>query len=125
VVAIFVGLTGAGVGCYFLLPWGNVGVDVFYWLCLFLGFSIGFWAVFVTVAAEHFGTNLRATVATSVPNFARGLLVPMTGLFTWVKAYSDIVTAGWVVGVVIIPITFVAIYFLEETYGRDLNFVEK
>ena len=60
-----------------------------------------------------------------MPNFARGLLVPMTGLFTWVKAYSDIVTAGWVVGVVIIPITFVAIYFLEETYGRDLNFVEK
>lgn len=125
VISIFVGLTAAAMACYFLLPWPSLKNEVFYWVCFALGFSIGFWAVFVTVAAEHFGTNLRATVATSVPNFARGLLVPMTALFAFLKSYYGMVAAGWILGLIILPITFLAIYFLEETYGKDLNFVEK
>ncbi len=125
VISMFVGLTSGAVASYFLLPWPNMSSQFFYSICFVLGFSIGFWAVFVTVAAEHFGTNLRATVATSVPNFARGLLVPMSGLFTLIKSNSDIVTAGWGVALIVIPITFIAIYFLEETYGKDLNFIER
>ncbi|MCS7064169.1 MAG: MFS transporter [Methylacidiphilales bacterium] len=125
VISIFVGLTAAAVASYFLLPWRSLKIEVFYGVCFALGFSIGFWAVFVTVAAEHFGTNLRATVATSVPNFARGLLVPMSAIFSLIKSSTDILTAGWMLGLIVIPITFTAIYFLEETYGKDLNFVEK
>ena len=75
----FLSLTAACVAVYFL-PWPR-SLPAFYALCLALGFSTGYWAVFVTVAAEQFGTNLRATATTTVPNFVRGAVVPLTSIF--------------------------------------------
>jgi MFS family permease len=75
VLAIFLAMTAACVAIYFL-PWTKP-LGAFYGLCAALGFAAGYWAVFVTVAAEQFGTNLRATATTTVPNFVRGAVVPI------------------------------------------------
>jgi flagellin-like protein len=95
-----------------------------YWACALLGFGTGFWAIFVTMAAEQFGTNLRATAATTVPNMVRGSLNLITLLFTGLQASYSFVQSGIITAVVILVITFVAAAFTRETFGKDLNFVE-
>lgn len=96
----------------------------FIWLALFLGFSSGYWATFVTIASEQFGTNLRATVTTTVPNFVRGSLVLATLSFTALKGSMGIINSAMVVGFVSIAIALVALYQLKETFGKDLDYVE-
>jgi MFS transporter, putative metabolite:H+ symporter len=96
----------------------------FYALCAGLGFGVGYWAVFVTIGAEQFGTNIRATVATTVPNFVRGSVVPVTLSFSALKPQLGIVNAALVVGLGCIALAFVALYFLRETYGKDLDYYE-
>jgi putative MFS transporter len=96
----------------------------FYGIIFGLGIGIGYWAVFATIAAEQFGTNLRATAATTIPNFARGALIPITLLFTWLKASSGLVNAGMFTGAVCMVIAVVSLYKLRETYGVDLDYVE-
>lgn len=103
------------------------GVDLwlFYLECFLIGFGTGYWAVFITVAAEQFGTNLRATVATTTPNFIRGSVTPITLSFQWLRQQVGIVWAAALIGAVCIGIALVCLWTLEETYGRDLNFVEE
>jgi putative MFS transporter len=96
----------------------------FYGIIFGLGIGIGYWAVFATIAAEQFGTNLRATAATTIPNFARGALIPITLLFTWLKASHGLVDAGMLTGAICLVISVVALYKLRETYGLDLDYVE-
>lgn len=96
----------------------------FYLLCICLGFSSGFWAVFVTVAAEQFGTNLRATVATTVPNFVRGAVVPLTLGFTAAREAYGVLPAGLIVGMVSVILAVLALGGLEETFAKDLDYVE-
>lgn len=96
-----------------------------YGITFFLGFSVGYWALFVTNAAEQFGTNLRATVATTVPNMARGATVPISIAFTAASSYFGILGGGAMVGVICIVAAFYALFHLEETFGRDLNFLEE
>ena len=96
----------------------------FYGVIFGLGIGIGYWAVFATIAAEQFGTNLRATAATTIPNFARGMLIPITFLFTWLKASHGLVNAGMITGAVCLAIAFLALCKLRETYGVDLDYVE-
>jgi len=122
VLTIFLGLTTAGIAIYFL-PWTKP-LGAFYALCAALGFATGYWAVFVTVAAEQFGTNLRATATTTVPNFVRGAVVPITSTFQALVAPIGIVASGLLVGTVCLALAFVALSWLDETHGRDLNFVE-
>lgn len=98
--------------------------EQFIWLALFLGFSSGYWATFVTIASEQFGTNLRATVTTTVPNFVRGSLVLATLSFTALKGSMGIINSAMVVGFVSIAIALVALYQLKETFGKDLDYVE-
>jgi len=86
---------------------------------------VGYWAIFVTVAAEQFGTNLRATVASTVPNFIRGTVIPITFFFKVAKDYLGILAGGAVVGVVCLLIAFYSLYRLEETFHKDLNYVEE
>ncbi|MBS1538306.1 MAG: MFS transporter [Bacteroidetes bacterium] len=104
------------------------GVDsqVFYWFIAVVGFSSGYWAIFVTIAAEQFGTNLRATVATTVPNFARGSLNLISLTFVWLKGIEGvgINAAGLWVGMLCIAIALSALYFMSETFGKDLNYIE-
>ncbi|MDA9781604.1 MFS transporter [Schleiferiaceae bacterium] len=90
-----------------------------------MGFGTGFWAVFVTIGAENFGTNLRATAATSIPNMVRGSLNGITALFLALNAKLTYVNAGIVTAVVVMLITYWAISGLQETFGRDLDFYEE
>ncbi len=98
----------------------------FYALCLYLGFSVGYWAVFVTVGAEQFGTNLRATVATTVPNFVRGSVVPITLSFEYLSRARDweLLHAALAVGLVCIAVAALALWRMQETFARDLNYLE-
>lgn len=98
-----------------------------YAICALLGFSTGFWAIFITMGAEQFGTNLRATAATTIPNMVRGALPLINLMFLnlfqknwgWSLLHSGIVT-----GLVVMSVTMVAFYFTEETFHKDLNYVE-
>jgi MFS family permease len=96
----------------------------FYFACFCIGVGIGYWALFVTIAAEQFGTNLRSTAATTVPNFIRGTVVPLTLGFKYLRAEFGIVYGALIVGVLTIIIAFIALQLIDETYGRDLNFEE-
>lgn len=96
-----------------------------YLLSGLLGFGCGFWAIFVTVAAESFGTNMRATAATTVPNMVRGTLPLFTLYLAALKPEFGLLKAASIVAVTTMVITFAAAFFAEETYGRDLNFLEE
>jgi MFS transporter, putative metabolite:H+ symporter len=109
----------------YLLFLKNCNNTSLYVLIFLMGLGMGYWAIFVTIAAEQFGTNLRATVATTVPNFARGALVPITGIFTGLtpQHLSPPATAA-LLGFLCFGSAFVAIYMMEETYGKDLDYLE-
>jgi len=99
-----------------------------YVACTFLGFSTGFWAIFVTMGAEQFGTNLRATAATTIPNMVRGALPLINMLFLDLLQDSwkfSIVKSGIITGILVMAITLVAVYFTEETFHKDLNYIEE
>lgn len=99
-----------------------------YVACAALGFSTGFWAIFVTMGAEQFGTNLRATAATTIPNVVRGALplINMMFLDLFQKSLGwDIVKSGITTGVIVMIIAILAAYFTEETFHKDLNYVEE
>ncbi|MFM8912553.1 MAG: MFS transporter [Flammeovirgaceae bacterium] len=99
-----------------------------YFVCGMLGFSTGFWAIFVTMGAEQFGTNLRATAATTVPNMVRGALPLINLMFLdlFQKSWKwSLIQSGIVTGIVTVSITLVAFYFTEETFHKDLEFVEE
>jgi hypothetical protein len=89
-----------------------------------MGFSVGYWAVLVTVAAEQFGTNIRATVTTTVPNFVRGLLVPITAVFKALKEPLGIVGAAGAVGAFCVIGALLSVLVLEETHHKNLDYVE-
>jgi len=107
---------------------GAVKTDpVMYIACALLGFSTGFWAIFVTMGAEQFGTNLRATAATTIPNMVRGALplINMMFLDLFQKTWGwDIVKSGIITGIIVMVITLIAAYFTEETFHKDLNYTE-
>lgn len=96
----------------------------FYLRCGMVGASLGFWTIVVTNAAEQFGTNIRATVSSSIPNFARGLAIPFIACFKSLKPDMGIITAGASVAVFSIMIAFVAVIMLKDNFENDLNFLE-
>src|SRR3954465_3578699 len=95
-----------------------------YILAACLGFSSGYWTLFITVAAELFGSNLRATVATTVPNFVRGTVIPLTALFILMKKYCGTIYGALVVGMLAYVLAIIALIYLEETFKKDINYVE-
>jgi MFS transporter, putative metabolite:H+ symporter len=119
---LFYGLTIVFMIMYFMQNGGSA--DQMYWICAGLGFATGFWAIFVTMAAEQFGTNLRATAATTVPNMVRGALPLIILLFKWLRTNTDYITAAMITGAIVMCITIVAAWFSKETFGKDLNFIE-
>ena len=123
VVLIFITLTSLFIALYLFMPFASA--NVMYLLCGGLGFSIGYWALFVTIAAEQFGTNLRATVATTVPNFVRGSINIITPLFLYFKTQYGIIGSATLVGIITVSIALLALWKLNETFGKDLNFVEE
>lgn len=119
---IFYGLTIIAMGLYFTQEGGSA--NQMYAICAALGFGTGFWAIFVTMAAEQFGTNLRATAATTIPNMVRGALPLILLLFNWLQNFTSYVNAGLITGCVVMAISIVATLFTEETFGKDLNYIE-
>jgi MFS family permease len=120
---IYYALTIIGITLYFQQEGGST--TRMYAICAFLGFGTGFWAIFVTMAAEHFGTNLRATAATTVPNMVRGSLPLMTMLFQYFQTKQSYIHAAATTGIIVMVVTLIAAYFTEETFGKDLNFIEE
>jgi MFS family permease len=128
VVFLYVIVTTGMILIYLFTP--GRSVFNFYLSCFLLGVSIGYWALFVTMAAEQFGTNLRSTVATSAPNFIRGMVVPLTLGFRFMREQlgggeSAVIYGALVVGIITIIIAFLSLQWVEETFSRDMNFVEE
>lgn len=123
VLAYFISATALFILVYIFLPGKTAAY--FYGVCVLLGFSIGYWAVFVTIASEQFGTNLRATVTTTVPNFVRGAVVPLTLAFEFLRSPLGMVYSALIVGFISLTIAYISLYHLSETFGKDLNYLEQ
>ncbi|MDX2056584.1 MAG: MFS transporter [Gemmatimonadales bacterium] len=121
-IFIFLTLCALGVVNYFVI--GRTSLPVFYLACGLVGAMSGYWAVFVTVASEQFGTNLRGTVASTAPNFVRGAVVPITLLFQSLKPTLGIPGSAMAVGALTLAIGYLSLLGLEETFGKDLDYVE-
>ncbi|PST84962.1 MFS transporter [Pedobacter yulinensis] len=122
-VMLFMSFTLIGAIIYL---YGGIGnASLLYSMCLWLGFGIGYWAMFVTIGAEQFGTNLRATAATTVPNMVRGTVVGMTTVYGLLKPAVLEVHAAAAVGLVCFVLGFYSIYTIAETHHTDLDFLEK
>ncbi|EEI92274.1 transporter, major facilitator family protein [Sphingobacterium spiritivorum ATCC 33300] len=124
VVYVFLSLAVISVSAYFSLT--GLSVTAFYFICFFLGLSVGYWVIFMTIAAEQFGTNIRATVTTTVPNFVRGAVVPLTILFQFLyTSFDNLIYAGICVGLLCLLLAFWAIRGMQETFSKDLNYLEE
>jgi MFS family permease len=109
---------------YFLQQGGSA--NTFYLLCAGMGFGAGFNVVYITMGVEQFGTNLRASAAISIPNMVRGALPLIIWLFKSLRvATDDYITGAWITGVILFVLAIVSAWFIEETYGKDLDFVEE
>jgi len=112
----------------------NGTANTMYILCALLGFSMGFWAIFVTIGAEQFGTNLRATATTTIPNFVRGILPLIIIVFEQIRtalfnqthnADASYINGAWITGAIVTALGLIAVFNIQETFGKDLNFVEQ
>ena len=123
VAFLFVAATAVLTVAYLNLP----GLDLapFYAICYFLGVATGYWAVFVTIASEQFGTNIRATVTTTVPNFVRGSLVAVSWAFAALKPGRGILGAAGIVGAACFALALLSLTGLAETFGKDLDYLEQ
>ena len=120
---IFYAITAIAIVWFFNLKGANV--SELYMASALLGFGTGFWAMFVTMAAEQFGTNIRATVATTVPNMVRGSLTLVSLLFTWLQLQTgNYLSAGWITGIVVMLIGITSVFLSDETYHKDLDYIE-
>lgn len=122
VIGLFIIMSSVMMAFYLLLPVSEA--FSFYMLCAFLGFCNGYWTLFITIAAELFGTNIRATVATTIPNFVRGATIPLASLFVYLKPTFGVINAGLILGVSTAAIALISLFFLEETFTKDLDYLE-
>ncbi|MVZ67495.1 MFS transporter [Sphingobacterium sp. DK4209] len=110
--------------CIYLLRQGITETE-FLWLAFFMGIGVGYWATFITIAAEQFGTNIRATVATTAPNFVRGALIPSTILYGVFVDWFGIISAAIIMIILLSGIAIFALSRLKESFDKDLNFIEE
>ena len=124
VVYLFLCISGFGISIYLFSH--EVSLAYFYWICGLLGFSVGYWVIFMTIATEQFGTNIRATVTTTVPNFVRAAVVPLTLLFQFIRVAfnSSIIQSAAIVGMLSIVLALFSLYKMEDTFSKDLNYEE-
>lgn len=122
-LATFIFLTGIGIMLYFTVA--TYSETIFYSTILFIGFATGYWAVFMSTASELFGTNIRATVTTTAPNFVRGSLIFVTMLIDLIALYTNRMEAIIITGIVLFIIAMISLWKLEETFNKDLNYLEE
>ncbi len=108
----------------FYLNSSGLSPQGFYWLCFALGFFAGYWAMFVTMSSEQFGTNLRATVTTTIPNFVRGAVIPISILFKAFIPSLGLIGSALTVGMVCLILAFISNWSVEETFAKELDYVE-
>ena len=112
------------------LYFNHISTDFFYFVCIIMGIAVGYWALFVTNASEQFGTNIRSTVTTTVPNFVRGSVIPLTISFQFLSNLNisgnnfGIINSALVLGIITISIAFLSLRKLKETFGKDLNYTD-
>ena len=124
---LFYAITAVFMILFFTVQWDGSAAKM-YWICAGLGFGTGFWAIFVTMGAEQFGTNIRATAATTIPNMVRGMLaIFILPLFKWLRGMEGVgyVNGGIIAAVIIMALAVVASLLIKETFGKDLNYVEQ
>jgi len=121
-ILVFLFLCAISVAVLFKFP--PQTLPQFYAICMLLGLSIGYWTLFVTVAAEQFGTDIRATVASTVPNFVRGALIPITYTFKSLTVYTGMSHAALITGAIVLTISIVSALLVHETYNKDLDYLE-
>ncbi len=122
VVGAFLALMTVTLIAFFLQ--GGISPNLFYFFATVLGIANGYFAVFLTLSAEQFGTNLRATVATSAPNFVRGAVVPMTIAFQALSARLGVLSSAIAICASTIVVALLALRGLDETFGKDLDYLE-
>jgi MFS transporter, putative metabolite:H+ symporter len=126
-LVLYYAITSIFLVLFFATKGGGSATNM-YLICMGLGFGSGISVLYITMSAESFGTNLRATAAISIPNLVRGFLPLILLLFKWLRSegvLNNYVTAAWVTATCIMVIGIVSVYFLKETWGKDLDFVEK
>ena len=122
---IFYGITAVFMVLFFTTLYQQ-SASAMYWICAGLGFGTGFWAIFVTMGAEQFGTNIRATAATTIPNMVRGMLtVFILPVFQLLRSYTDYITGAWLTGAICMIIAIISAATVRETFHQDLDFVEE
>ena len=124
---IFYAITSIFIFLFFALKGGGTALNM-YLICMGLGFGSGISVLYITMSAEQFGTNLRATAAISIPNLVRGCLPLILLLFQFLrsgKVFADYITAAWVTGIIIMSIGFIAAMLTKESFGKELDFVER
>ncbi|MEO3404865.1 MFS transporter [Mucilaginibacter sp. CAU 1740] len=112
------------VSVHFYLSDTGITPERFAVLSFFMGCTVGYWATFVTIASEQFGTNIRSTVTTTVPNFVRGSLIPITLAFNAFKDKYGYIHAGYIMMVILTVVSLFALSQLKETFGKDLDYLE-
>lgn len=124
---IFYCITAIFILLFFLLKGGGNAFNM-YLICMGLGFGSGISVLYIMMSAEQFGTNLRATAAISIPNLVRGCLPLILLLFQYLrsqKMFADYITAAWVTGIIIMVIGFVSVLNVKESFGKNLDFIER
>jgi len=124
---IFYAITAVFIILFFALKGGGSATNM-YLICMGLGFGSGISVLYITMSAEQFGTNLRATAAISVPNLVRGCLPLILLLFQLLRSEKftdDYVTGAWITGIIVMVIGFVSVIYTKETFGRELEFIER
>jgi hypothetical protein len=115
------------IAAFFIFKGGGSQTTM-YMFCAALGFGSGISVLYITMSAEHFGTNLRATAAISIPNMVRGFLPLMLFLFRILRgenALNDYITGAWVVGIIVMLCSWLAVYYTKESFGKEMDFVER
>jgi MFS family permease len=109
---------------YFLFFMNGISLEKYYLVCFLVGFASGYWAIFVSIAAEQFGTNIRSTVTNTVPNFVRGAVLPITMGFTALGNSFGNIYAALIVGIICLLLAAWATFKVKETFAKDLNYFE-
>ncbi|WP_158799750.1 MFS transporter [Pedobacter sp. L105] len=125
VMYLYLTISAIAVVVYFTLH--GLSLQHFYWLCGIIGVTCGYWVIFMTIATEQFGTNIRATVTTTVPNFVRGAVVPLTLLFQLLKHgfNGSVIYSGATVAMICFTVAYLALSRMKDTFSKDLDYVEE
>jgi putative MFS transporter len=121
---MFIFLLLSLISVMFYLSAKGITPTQFKWLCFFMGLAVGYWATFVTIASEQFGTNIRSTVTTTVPNFVRGSLIPINFAFTALMAHFGRISSGYIMMIILTGVALFATSQLKETFDKDLDYIE-